>query len=282
MRRPSPKAILGLVIVVTTFVLIDYISGGLFGGPSSTTNAQVTLFMCEGKRTPESRLSFRAKFSLRVPQDIRLTLSAFDQIMDLPTRRKLVDECKSMTVRFNFLPKSVVVPSSKTELTSTLKRCREEDYCLKIDEALMKESRGHLEVNTGLGVTSTSLSTAAIKLGILSGQPNTTVEVTADLPDGWLPTSPLPEPSHVSSFAWSMLAWRSDDAQGMSVPNANGEGRSIAPSVGILLPMQSSRLKTIETTLLFFLSALFGLGFTLLAEWAVSLVAARRPEADLQ
>lgn len=280
MRRPPPKAILGLAIAVITFVLIDYVSGGLFGGPRSTTSAQVTVFMCGSEWIPENKLAFRAKFSLQAPEDIRLTLSAFDQVMDLPTRRRLVDDCKHMTVRFNFFPKSVVIPGSKRDLTSTLERCREEDYCLKIDETLLKESRGHFEVRTGLSVSRTSLSTAAVKLGVISGQPNTSIEATADLPDGWIPTSPLPEPTHVSNFSWTKLVWTSDDVQGMSVPNAKGAGRSIAPTIGILLPIQSSRLKTIETTLLFFLSALFGLGFTLLAEWAVAFVTTPKPAVE--
>jgi hypothetical protein len=140
---------------------------------------------------------------------------------------------------------------------------------LKLDRTLVQESRGHIDIDTGLGISRTSLSSAAVKLGVVAGQPATDIETTVDLPDGWLPSSPLPEPTHVSNFAWTRLTWKSDDAQGVSSPQ--GANRAIEPSIGILLPILNSRLKTVETTLLFFLSAIFGVGFTLLAEWSVAI-----------
>jgi hypothetical protein len=281
-RKLLHKAILGALLAVGSFVCIDYVSGGLFAGSSGVTNAQVSVFMCESDSTTDGRMAFRAKFSLRSMNALKLGFSAFDQVLDRARRKALIDGCHSIVLRMNFLPTSIVAPASNKDLKPLLeKNCRPQEYCLKLDRTLVQESRGHIDIDTGLGISRTSLSSAAVKLGVVAGQPATDIETTVDLPDGWLPSSPLPEPTHVSNFAWTRLTWKSDDAQGVSSPQ--GANRAIEPSIGILLPILNSRLKTVETTLLFFLSAIFGVGFTLLAEWSVAIAlgghATTRPTA---
>lgn len=151
--------------------------------------------------------------------------------------------------------------------------------CLTVTGDTLRESRGHIGVTTGLTVSRSSLSTSSIKLGMLSGHPNTDVELFVDLPRGWNRKSAAPEPDHVASFAWTRLIWEGDDRYGQSVPVPGGN-RGIAENLGIDLELESPRLKRIETTLLFFLSALFGAGFALLAECTFAAITKSRKTTE--
>jgi hypothetical protein len=272
MRRPTPKATLGFAIVLLSFVALDYVSGGVFRATSDDTNLQVTVFL-QGTHAPDSRLSFRAKFSMRRLRNVQLQISAFDQVLDRGVRRALLNATNSMVIRLNFKPRSITLPGTGTELIASLKNCREHEYCLTLDRAQLQQSRGHLEIDTGVPLAKTSLSSAVAKLGVISGQPSTDVEAVVDLPDGWHPTAPMPDPTHVASFAWTKLTWRADPDRGISIPIKSE--RAIAQTIGVQLPIQNARLAQIETTLLFFLSAIFGVGFTLASDWLVSLSVAR-------
>ena len=268
MRNVTPKVVLGLIVAVVSFVAIDYVSGGIFRGAPDETNLQVAMFIGRQPLPPDVRTGFRAKFYLRDLDNVRLELSAFDQVMERAKRVALIDNTESIVIRLNFEPKSITIPSTKKELLPSLEKdCRKAVHCLTLDRTLVQESRGHFEIATGLPVTKTSLSSAALKFGVISEQPNTDVEAVVHLPDGWNPTSPMPEPTHVSSFSWTRLTWKGSEDQGISM--SAGNDRAIASTLGVRLPIQNAKLRTLETTLLFFLSAIFGAGFTLVAEWLV-------------
>ncbi len=106
--------------------------------------------------------------------------------------------------------------------------CRSEnEYCINLNKKNFQESRGHLYIQTGLSLSFESLSSAAVKIGMLSGKPKTDVEVFVNLPKGWNPKTALPEPDHVSSFAWTRLIWEGDNRYGQSVPLLIGGSRAI-------------------------------------------------------
>ncbi|WP_339075298.1 hypothetical protein [Teredinibacter turnerae] len=272
---------LGVVLSFVSYIAIDYISGGIIGGDNKPTNMQMTAFIDMKDSINQDKAFYRSEISLRDKDNANLKVSLFDNVLARQERKELIGSVKSLELRFNFKPKNILIPSTKKEVTSLLEQCRaENEFCLKLDGELFKESRGHLYIATGLGVTRQSLSSNSFKVGMLAGKPGTDVEVFLDLPKGWNKRNASPEPAHVSSFAWTRLIWEGDDRYGQSVPKSIGGDRGIAENLGIELELESPSLRRLETTLLFFLSAIFGVGFTLVSEVLIgkALTTSRSPE----
>lgn len=268
MKRIPYKLVLGGVISLISYVLIDNISGGIIGGDTEVTNMQMAAFIEMSDPADQDKVFYRSEISLRDKENVLLTVSLFDNILIRSQRKKLIASVDSLVLRFNFKPVSIIIPSTKNDITSMIEdKCRaDNEYCLRLDRTLVAESRGHLYINTGLGVSKQSMSSTSFKIGMLAGKADTNVEVFVDLPSGWNKRNASPEPTHVSSFAWTRLIWEGDDRYGQSVPKSIGGNRGIAENLGIELELESPKLRRLETTLLFFLSAVFGVGFTLISE----------------
>ncbi|MEM1190385.1 MAG: hypothetical protein AAGI72_17775 [Pseudomonadota bacterium] len=272
---------LGIVLSFVSYLAIDFVSGGIIGGDKEITNMQMTAFIKMKDPADQNRAFYRSEISLRDKDNADLTVSLFDNVLTRRERKELINSVESLVLRFNFKPEKIVIPSTKKEVTSLLEQCRaENENCLRVDEELFKESRGHFYITTGLGVSRQSLSSNSFKVGMLAGRAETDVEVFIDLPKGWNKRSASPEPANVSSFAWTRLIWEGDDRYGQSVPRSIGGDRGIAENLGIELELESPSLKRTETTLLFFLSAIFGVGFTLVSEVLVGKVLAGNRKSE--
>ncbi|MCB1043417.1 MAG: hypothetical protein KDC35_10780 [Acidobacteria bacterium] len=264
---------LGLLITIGSYVLIDTISGGIFGGVEHVTSLQTTAFV--RMTDTKQRHLCRVAVHLRDTHHIRMEVDLFDDVLDREKRLALIDRVASVTLRFNFKPTSVVVPGSKVELVSRLEPCHEGDFCLNLDANEFRETYGHLEIHSGLGLSTRSLSSRAVKIGLRAGDPNTDVEVFVHLPDEWDVKRATPPASHVTSFATTRMIWEGDDRYGKSVPTDEGD-RAIAENLGIELMLENARLENLETTLMFFLSALFGVGFTMVCEPIITRIQSKK------
>jgi hypothetical protein len=268
MKNISLKLILGCVISLISYVFIDNISGGIIGGDTEVTNMQMTAFVKMLDPADQDKAFYRSEISLRDKENAFLTVSFFDNVLIRSQRKKLIASVDSLFLRFNFKPISIIIPSTKKDITSMIEdQCRaDNEFCLRLDRTLFAESRGHLYINSGLGVSKQSMSSTSFKIGMLAGKAGTGVEVFVDLPRGWNKRNASPEPTHVSSFAWTRLIWEGDNRYGQSVAKSFGGDRGIAENLGIELELESPKLRRLETTLLFFLSAVFGVGFALISE----------------
>ncbi len=266
------RIFVGLVVTFASYFLIDSISGGIFGGVDDVTSLQTTAFVRMDAASKAERVLCRATFSMRDADNILMEIDLFDDVLDRDQRIQKINQVTSMTLRFNFNPSSIVVPSSKRELSTLVEKCREGDFCLHMDQKLFRETYGHLNIQTGHALSPRSLSTRAIKIGLLAGKASTNVEVFVNLPPEWDVKRATPQANHISSFAGTQMIWEGDDRYGQSVPLAIGGDRAIAENLGIELTLENARLNNLETTLMFFLSALFGVGFTMVCEPLIAMV----------
>lgn len=109
----SLRVALGGVVCFVSYVLIDYVSGGIFRATPDVPNLQMTAFITPNEDAHLNRAFYRSKISLRNPENIQFTVSLFDNILDRTKRRSSVDTVESVTLRFNFtpLPSLSLVPS---------------------------------------------------------------------------------------------------------------------------------------------------------------------------
>lgn len=274
MQKVPIKLIIGIVIAGASFLSIDYVTGGILtGGEPSTKLLMEASIISDPSSEATDKISFATKISLRDKQNIQLTFVLYDKILELYKRRQLVASAQKVKLWFSFVPISISLPNSEENIAPLIakKQCGPSyKYCVEVDKSALNNFRGGLVIQTGLGLSKLSLSSYGLKIGVLSRQPGTDIDVSLDLPKDWFPSNVLPSPTHAASFVSRRLYWEGNDRYGKDMPLPNSGNRAIAENLGIDLEIENPRLKAIETTLLFFLSAIFGAGFALITEWIFS------------